>query len=77
MKQFSFWYGELGWPKDKCIWLCFRYVIEFSMLIWERAFVFHKSKQSFNKDDFIEIVNEDKKVRKLAYVLTSDFVLRQ
>ena len=28
----------------KCIWLCFGNVIEFSMLIREMAFVFHKSK---------------------------------
>ena len=47
------------------------------MLIWEMLFVFQKSKQSFNEGDFKEIVKEDKKYGRLAYVLTRDYVLRQ
>ena len=30
----------------KCIWLCFECLIEFLMMIFEMAFVFHKSKQA-------------------------------
>ena len=47
------------------------------MLIREMAFVFRKSKKVLTEGDFKEIVKEDKYVRKLASVLTSDFVLRQ
>ena len=32
-------------PVKKCIGLCFGYFIEVLMLIWEMAFVFHKSNQ--------------------------------
>ena len=43
----------------KCSLLCFGYVREFLMLIWEMAFVFHKSKQAQTRvtlNDFKEIV---------------------
>ena len=33
-------------PVKNCVWLCFGFVIEFFMLIWEMAFVFHKSKHA-------------------------------
>ena len=36
-------------PVRKCIWLCFGYVIEFLMLIWEMAFAFHKSKLVYTR----------------------------
>ena len=38
--------SKLSQPQRKCIWLCFDYVIEFLMLIWEKVFVFHSSKQT-------------------------------
>ena len=47
-------------PTRKCIWLCFRYVIEFLMLIWEMAFVFFKSKQAETRGNLNEIIKDDK-----------------
>ena len=45
------------------------------MLIREMAFIFRKSKKVLTEQDVKEIVKEDNYVRKLASVLTSDFLL--
>ena len=45
----NYLYWKAGLHVRKCIWLCFRHVTKFLMLIWQTAFVFHKSKQAKTK----------------------------
>jgi len=60
-------------PEKKCIWLCFVFLIEFLMLIWEMAFVFHKSKQAKSRVYFKEIVNENKYTREISLCSNKQF----
>ena len=63
-RSISFYGGALTFRVSlgKCIWLCFGYFIEFLMLIWERTFVFHKSKQAFIK---VTLTKLSKKIKNM------------